>query len=70
MLISHVRHLGEQGAADFRIVPIPGATKLHRLEENIGAVLIELTPDDLREIDVAASKITVQGFGTQKSWNK
>ena len=43
------------------IVPIPGTTKLHRLEENIGAVAIELTPDDLREIDSAASKITVQG---------
>src|ERR1700726_2041862 len=43
------------------IVPIPGTTKLHRLEENIGAVSIELTPDDLRDIDDAASKITVQG---------
>ncbi|BBD66053.1 aldo/keto reductase [Nostoc commune NIES-4072] len=43
------------------IVPIPGTTKLHRLDENIGAVSIELTPDDLREIDDAASKITVQG---------
>ena len=43
------------------IVPIPGTTKLHRLEENIGAASIELTPDDLREIDSAASKITVQG---------
>jgi aryl-alcohol dehydrogenase-like predicted oxidoreductase len=43
------------------IVPIPGTTKLNRLEENIGAVLIELTPDDLREIDSAASKIEVQG---------
>src|SRR5215210_2711575 len=43
------------------IVPIPGTTKLHRLEENIGAVTVELTPDDLREIDSAASKITVQG---------
>jgi aryl-alcohol dehydrogenase-like predicted oxidoreductase len=43
------------------IVPIPGTTKLHRLEENIGAVEVELTPDDLREIDNAASKITVQG---------
>jgi aryl-alcohol dehydrogenase-like predicted oxidoreductase len=43
------------------IVPIPGTTKLHRLEENIGAVDIELTPDDLRGIDRAASKITVQG---------
>jgi len=43
------------------IVPIPGTTKLARFEENIGAVQIELTPDDLREIEVAASKITVQG---------
>ncbi len=43
------------------IVPIPGTTKLHRLEENIGAVAVELTPDDLREIDSAASKIAVQG---------
>jgi aryl-alcohol dehydrogenase-like predicted oxidoreductase len=43
------------------IVPIPGTTKLHRLDENIGAVSVELTPDDLRNIDVAASKITVQG---------
>ena len=43
------------------IVPIPGTTKLNRLEENIGAVAVELTPDDLREIESAASKITVQG---------
>jgi len=43
------------------IAPIPGATKLHRLEENIGSASIELTPDDLREIENAASKITVQG---------
>ncbi len=43
------------------IVPIPGTTKLHRLDENIGATEIELTPDDLRDIDSAASKITVQG---------
>jgi aryl-alcohol dehydrogenase-like predicted oxidoreductase len=43
------------------IVPIPGTTKLHRLEENIGAASIELRPDDLREIENAASKITVQG---------
>jgi aryl-alcohol dehydrogenase-like predicted oxidoreductase len=43
------------------IVPIPGTTKLHRLEENIGAVSVELTPDDLREIAGAAAKITVQG---------
>ena len=43
------------------IVPIPGTTKLHRLEENIGAAAIELTPDDLHEIESAASKITVHG---------
>jgi aryl-alcohol dehydrogenase-like predicted oxidoreductase len=43
------------------IVPIPGTTKLHRLGENIEAVSVELTPDDLREIESAASKITVQG---------
>jgi aryl-alcohol dehydrogenase-like predicted oxidoreductase len=43
------------------IVPIPGTTKLHRLKENIGAVEVELTPDDLREIDNATSQITVQG---------
>jgi len=43
------------------IVPIPGTTKLQRLEENIGAAAVELTSDDLREIDDAASTITVQG---------
>jgi len=43
------------------IVPIPGTTKLHRLEENIAAASVELTPDDLRDIDDAASQITVQG---------
>jgi aryl-alcohol dehydrogenase-like predicted oxidoreductase len=43
------------------IVPIPGTTKLERLKENIAAVEIELTPEDLREIDFATSKITVQG---------
>ncbi len=43
------------------IVPIPGTTKLVRLEENIGAAAVELTPDDLREIENAASKITVEG---------
>jgi len=43
------------------IVPIPGTTKLHRLEENIGAATVELTIDDLREIESAASKITVLG---------
>jgi aryl-alcohol dehydrogenase-like predicted oxidoreductase len=43
------------------IAPIPGTTKLSRLKENIGAVEVELTPDDLREIDKATSQITVQG---------
>lgn len=43
------------------IVPIPGTTKLNRLEENIGAVAVELTTNDLREIDVAASQIAVEG---------
>ena len=52
------------------IVPIPGTTKLHRLDENLGAATVELTPDDLREIDAAASRITVHGHryseGSQK----
>jgi aryl-alcohol dehydrogenase-like predicted oxidoreductase len=43
------------------IVPIPGTTKLHRLEENLGAVDIELTPDDLQQLDLATKKIPVQG---------
>jgi aryl-alcohol dehydrogenase-like predicted oxidoreductase len=43
------------------IVPIPGTTKLHRLEENVGAAAIELTPEELRDIDGALSKIAVQG---------
>ena len=43
------------------MVPIPGTTKLHRLEENIGAAAVELTPDDLRQIGSATSKIPVQG---------
>ena len=43
------------------IVPIPGTTKPHRLEENLGAVDLELTPEDLRTINAEASKITVQG---------
>ena len=43
------------------IVPIPGTTKLHRLEENIGATSIELTPEDLRQIEQAASKIQAHG---------
>lgn len=43
------------------IVPIPGTTKLHRLQENLGAASVELTADDLRDIDAAASQIEVQG---------
>jgi aryl-alcohol dehydrogenase-like predicted oxidoreductase len=43
------------------IVPIPGTTKLHRLEENIRAATLELTPEDLRQLEGAASKIAVQG---------
>jgi len=43
------------------IVPIPGTTKLNRLEENIGAAAVELSPDDLRDIESAASKIKVEG---------
>jgi len=43
------------------IVPIPGTSKLERLEENIGALAIELTKDDLSELDAATAKITVQG---------
>jgi len=43
------------------IVPIPGTTKMHRLQENIGAASVQLSPEDLRELENAASKITVQG---------
>jgi aryl-alcohol dehydrogenase-like predicted oxidoreductase len=43
------------------MVPIPGTTKLHRMNENIGAVSVELTPEDLRDIENATSKIAVQG---------
>jgi aryl-alcohol dehydrogenase-like predicted oxidoreductase len=43
------------------IVPIPGTTKLHRLDENIGAAAVDLTPDDLRHIEDAAARITIQG---------
>jgi aryl-alcohol dehydrogenase-like predicted oxidoreductase len=43
------------------IVPIPGTTKLHRLEENLGATSVELTPDDLRHLDGATSRIKAQG---------
>ena len=43
------------------IVPIPGTTKIHRLEENIGSASVDLTSDDLDEINAAASKIPIQG---------
>ena len=43
------------------VVPIPGTTKLHRLEENIGALNVQLSPDDLRELEIATLKISVQG---------
>jgi aryl-alcohol dehydrogenase-like predicted oxidoreductase len=52
------------------IVPIPGTTKLQRMEENIGAAAVELTPDDLREIDSATSKITVQGARYPEALNR
>jgi aryl-alcohol dehydrogenase-like predicted oxidoreductase len=42
-------------------VPIPGTTKLHRLQENLGAASVEFTPDELQEINIASSKIAVQG---------
>src|SRR5262249_36577252 len=48
------------------IVPIPGTTKLSRLDENIGAAAIELAPDDLRYIDAAAAKITSKGIAIHK----
>ncbi len=43
------------------IVPIPGTTKLHRLEENIGSVSVELSEEDIREIETASSQINIQG---------
>jgi len=43
------------------IVPIPGTTKPHRLRENAGAASVQLSPEDLRELEGAASKITVRG---------
>lgn len=52
------------------IVPIPGTTKLHRLEENIASAPIELTPDDLRQIENVASKIPVQGERYPESFQK
>jgi aryl-alcohol dehydrogenase-like predicted oxidoreductase len=67
------RHQAGQGVASAQIalawllaqkpwiVPIPGTTKLHRLEENIGAAAVELTPGDANDIDSAVSAIAVQG---------
>ena len=52
------------------MVPIPGTTKLHRLEENIGSTGVELTADDLREIDSAASKIRSKAPGTRKGYRR
>ena len=52
------------------IVPIPGTTKLHRLKENIGATEIELTPEDLREIDEISSKIIIAGDRYPESFKK
>ncbi len=52
------------------IVPIPGTTKLHRLEENLGAASIALTPDDLRDINGALARITVQGDRYPESMQK
>ena len=52
------------------IVPIPGTTKLHRLEENVSAAAVELSPDDLRHIDGAVSKISVQGARYPESLQK
>jgi len=52
------------------IVPIPGTTKLQRLEENVGAEAVELTSDDLRDIESAASKITVQGARYPEQLNR
>ena len=52
------------------IAPIPGTTKLNRLEENIGAVSIQLTPEDLRDINAAASKIQVHGARYTEAWER
>jgi aryl-alcohol dehydrogenase-like predicted oxidoreductase len=56
------------------IVPIPGTTKLHRLEENVAAAAVELTAGDLQDIESAASQITVQGAryseGAQRMINR
>jgi aryl-alcohol dehydrogenase-like predicted oxidoreductase len=50
-------------------VPIPGTTKQHRLEENIGAAAVELTADDLREIEGAVSTVRCGATGIRNGWN-
>lgn len=52
------------------MVPIPGTTKLHRLEENNEAVNVELSPDKLRELEAATSKIPVQGARYPEEFQK
>ncbi len=52
-----------------RIVPIPGTTKIHRLQENSAAVDVELTPEDLEEITAAADGVDVQGSATPHTCN-
>ncbi len=52
------------------IVPIPGTTQLHRLEENLGAVAVELSPEDLRALETATSKIPVQGARYPEEFQK
>ncbi len=52
------------------IVPIPGTTKLHRLEENIGAIAIELTASDLSEIETAAARIKIEGARYPEQFEK
>jgi aryl-alcohol dehydrogenase-like predicted oxidoreductase len=52
------------------IVPIPGTTKLHRLEENIGAAAVQLTPEDLQQLETATSKIAVQGARYPEEFQK
>ena len=54
-------HILARSFSSFAASTIPGTTKLHRLRENIGAVSLQLTPEDLRELENAASKIHVQG---------
>ncbi len=56
-----ISHRSSSSIAQNLIVPIPGTTKLHRLDENLGGAAIELTADDLREIEEAAAKIMVHG---------